>query len=174
MTIEFDKDEHIIFEVRKHWFVLARETTLSFLAFIAPAIFYAIFSVLPIEVNSPGNGIVLFLFLYAFWLLVVWMVLFIFWTDYYLDVWIITNKNLVDVEQNGLFDREIATMQLSKIQDVISEQHGIMSSLLNFGNLIVQTAGTEREFVIRGVKDPNVLRKQLSDALTRSEEKRSM
>lgn len=170
MAIEFDKDEHILFEVRKHWFVLAKETTLGFLAFMAPAIFYAIFSVLPIEINTPGDGIVLFLFTYCLWLIIVWMFLFVFWTDYYLDVWIVTNKKLVDVEQRGLFNREIATMQLSKIQDVTSEQKGLMPSILGFGDLHVQTAGREKEFVIRSVKDPNVLRKQLNDALVKYQE----
>ena len=174
MAVVFDKDEHILFEVRKHWFVLAKETTIGFFAFIGPAIFYAIFSVLPIEVNTPGNGIVLFLFIYCLWLIIVWIFLFIAWTDYYLDVWIITNKKLIDVEQKGLFNREIATMQLSKIQDVTSEQKGIVASMLVFGDLHVQTAGREKEFVIRNVKDPNSLRKQLNDALVKYQEGKPM
>ena len=174
MAIAFDKDEHILFEVRKHWFVLARETTIGFFGFIGPAIFYAIFSVLPIEVNMPGNGIVLFLFAYAVWIIGLWIYLFIAWTDYYLDVWIITNKKLIDVEQQGLFNREIATMQLSKIQDVTSEQKGLIAAMLGFGDLHVQTAGREKEFIIKSVKDPNTLRKQLNDALVKHQEGKPM
>ena len=170
MAITFDKDEHIVFEVRKHWFILAQEIFWASIAVFAPLVFYAIFSVVPVEVNAYGNPVILFLFLYFFWLVVVWMTTFIFWTDYYLDLWIITNKKLIDVEQQGLFNREIATMQLSKIQDVTSEQRGIMATLLKFGDLHVQTAGREKEFVIRGVRNPEKLRKQLNDALLKHHE----
>lgn len=174
MSITFDKDEHIIFEIRKHWFVLAKQVTFAFFAFFMPPVLYAIVSILPIELITPGNGIILFLFFYGVWLLITLMVTFVFWTDYYLDVWVITNKNLIDIEQKGLFNREIATMQLSKIQDVTSEQRGIIASLLNFGDLHVQTAGNEREFVIRSVNTPDILRKQLNDALNKMEERNGL
>lgn len=172
MTIIFDKDEHVISEVRKHWFVLAKQMSFAFFAFFIPAILYAVVSVLPIEINIPGNGIVLFLFFYACWISVIWMVIFILWTDYYLDVWIITNKKLIDIEQKGLFSREISVMNLEKIQDVTSEQVGLVATMLGFGNLTVQTAGKDNEFTIYDVKDPNNFRKQLNNVLTKNQESR--
>ena len=154
-----------MFEVRKHWFILATETFWGLAASLAPAVLYAVVSVLPISLNTPGNPIVLFLFFYALWLLGVTTVMTYFWTDYFLDVWIVTNRRIIDVEQKGLFNREIATMQLSKMQDVTTEVNGLLATMVGFGNVHVQTAGNEREFTIYGVKDPDKTREMLEEAL---------
>ncbi len=49
-----------------------------------------------------------------------------------------------------------------------------MASVLGFGDLHVQTAGRDKEFVIKNVKDPNTLRKQLNDALVKYQEGKPM
>lgn len=163
--VTFEKNEHIILEVRKHWFVLATEIFWATVAIFIPLIVYAVGTALPITITMPGNNIIFFLFLYVFWLLIGWVTMFFFWTDYYLDVWIITNKRLIDVEQKGLFSRNIATMPISRIQDVTSEISGIIPTLIGFGNIHVQTAGQEREFVIKKVANPNETRQKLQAVL---------
>lgn len=165
MSVQFESGEEVMFEVRKHWFVLATEIGFGCIAALLPAIVYAIGSVLPITFELPGNGTVLFLFLYAAWLLLVVIVVTYLWTDYYLDVWIVTNRRVIDIEQRGLFSREIATMQLSKIQDITTEVNGFLATLIGFGDVHVQTAGLEREFVIRGVANPNKTREMIESAL---------
>lgn len=166
MAIEFDNDEHALFEVRKHWIILAREAIFVAIAVFAPIILMALLNSLPVKfATDPGNITSFLLFAYSLWLLIIWTVAFVFWTNYYLDIWMVTNKRLVYIEQHGLFRREISTMQLSRIQDVTSEQYGIIQTYFNFGNLQVQTAADEREFSINSVKNPGELRKKLSDAL---------
>lgn len=166
MSINLEKDEYIIFEVRKHWFILLQSMFFSLLALLAPIFMYAIISALPIEFISEHNPIILFLFLYSIWFLMVWIFIFVSWTNYYLDVWILTNKNLIDIEQIDIFHREIATMRLSKIQDVKSEVKGFVQTFFNFGSLTVQTSGLDKEFVIRGIENPNNVREQIEKILT--------
>jgi uncharacterized membrane protein YdbT with pleckstrin-like domain len=165
MTVTLDKDEHIVFEIRKHWFVLSFEITVAIIFILLPVIAYSIFTVLPIEFVVPGNALSLLFFLYAFWVLIVWNIMFVLWTNFYLDVWIVTDKKLIDVEQKGLFRRQVSTLHLSKIQDVTSEVHGIVQTALNFGDLHVQTAAQQREFVIRNISQPNETRKKINMAL---------
>ncbi|MHA1748185.1 MAG: hypothetical protein ACTSYF_06020 [Promethearchaeota archaeon] len=69
----------------------------------------------------------------------------IFWTVYYLNVLIITNKRIIDVEQHSLFRREVSEFMLVKVQDVTIEIPNFTASLFKFGNIIVQTAG-EKNF----------------------------
>lgn len=166
MAINLEKDEYIIYEVRKHWFVLVRSFVFAFVAILAPIFLYSILTVLPIEFKSEGNVITLFLFLYTIWVFIIWIFIFISWTNYYLDVWILTNKNLIDVEQIDIFHREIATMRLSKIQDITSEVRGLIPTFLNFGSLKIQTSGLEQEFIINGVENPNQVREQIEKILT--------
>jgi len=165
MSIQFEPGEEVIFEVRKHWFILATEMSGAFFAALVPAVIYAIGSALPLTFNTPGNSVILFLIIYAFWLLLVLVVTAYFWTDYYLDVWIVTNRRIIDIEQRGLFSRDVATMQLSKIQDITTEIHGLFATTMKFGDLHVQTAGNEREFVIHGVSNPNEVREKLETAM---------
>ena len=72
---------------------------------------------------------------------------FVLWTDYYLDVWLITTERLIDIQQRGLFDRTISELSLNNVQDVTIEIRGIIPTLLKFGNLKVQTA-SESTFTI--------------------------
>ena len=48
---------------------------------------------------------------------------------FHLDVLIVTNDRLVDVEQNGLFSRTVAEVDLYQIQDVTSEVKGVFASI---------------------------------------------
>jgi uncharacterized membrane protein YdbT with pleckstrin-like domain len=86
--------------------------------------------------------------------------LFFEWADYYLDTWIITSRRIIDVEQNGLFDRHIAEIPLSRVQDITIEVKGLIETLLHFGTIRIQTAG-ERDFFIHDV--PHL--QELKDAI---------
>ncbi|MEY2702541.1 MAG: hypothetical protein RLY43_1174, partial [Bacteroidota bacterium] len=122
--------------------------------------------ILPIQVDSDYNLTILFLFLYVNWILILWVISFFIWTDYYLDVWIITNKNLIDVEQIGVFHREISTTRLARIQDINSEVKGLFQTFLNFGNLSIQTAGSDMVFKIVGIDNPIQVRENLEKAIS--------
>jgi len=71
---------------------------------------------------------------------------------------LLTNKRVVDIEQKGMFSREVSTLRLDRIQDITVGVHGLIQTFLNFGEIHVQTAGQEREFVVRGLKNPHKLK----------------
>lgn len=170
--IELDTGEHVIFEIRKHWFVFATEVTILILMALAPIFIIAFVETVPLKIlPRGGNFASLIVFLYSAWLLVLWILGFVFWTNYYLDVWIVTDKKMIDVDQRGLFKREVSILHLDKIQDITSEIHGIFATLVNFGDLHVQTAGNQREFTIRGVANPDHVRQRINDALTNHKER---
>lgn len=151
------KDEEIILMVRRHWIILVGEflpmffflLALIFFDFIGPFIF----SLLPIQ-TSPALFNLFESFLYMFF----WVMLFIIWVDYYLDVWIVTDQRIVNIEQKALFRREISELEHSKIQDVTTEVHGIIATLLKFGFVYVQTAGQRSRFVFKQVPKPQLIR----------------
>lgn len=163
MSFQFAHDEKLIEIVRKHWFILFRDSAgVSFLL-IAPFLLYGLFGgVLSFDFNSnlafEGNtGIIVFIS--ALWILIMWMKLLGVWTDYYLDEWMITDKRIIDIDQIGFFKREVSTFGIERIQDVTVKFPGTIPNLLNFGNVHVQTAGASREqFIIKGVADPNRVR----------------
>lgn len=75
-----------------------------------------------------------------------WMV---FWVGYmvyayinwYRDRFIITSERIIDVDQRGLFSRKVSEVELTKVQNITHSVNGIWATMLNFGTVIVQSAG---------------------------------
>ena len=169
--ILLEKDETITFTVRKHWFVFFVDI-ISISAFLLLPILVAIaFRYLNYFVTIPGNTVALASVIIALLLLYIWTAAFLIWTDYYLDILILTNKHIIDVDQRGLFSREISTFRLDKIQDVTAEADGIIPTLLKFGTIHIQTAGEDREFLVHGIPKPFDIRHTISKNQTRAMEK---
>lgn len=164
--IKFDKDENLVLEVRRHWFVFIFQTIISLLFAIAPVvIFYLLEFFIKFTIDPKFNW--LLLGLYSLWLLVVWVMYFIEWTDYYLDVWYVTDKQIYDVQQFGFFHREVSILRFDNIQDVTVNIHGIIPTVFDYGELHVQTAGDDsRDFVLRDAKHPNKVKDILSNLHT--------
>ena len=174
--IKLGEGEKIIMVARKHWFILLIETVfLIFLVFL-PLVIWLIIKSFSISeyVTIAGNTSFLFGMFTSVWLLFVWISFFVIWTDYYLDILIVTNKHLIDVEQKGLFSREVSTLRMERIQDITAEVHGFIPTLLNFGNLNIQTAGMQREFTVKGIPNPyktkDKIRNQYEEIINRTRE----
>jgi uncharacterized membrane protein YdbT with pleckstrin-like domain len=90
--------------------------------------------------------------------LAVWLYSFMIWIDYYFDIWVITSERIINVEQKGLFSREVSELRYSKIQDVTMEVNGFLPTVLNYGDIRVQTAGEEEEFLFRTISDPYTIK----------------
>lgn len=97
-------------------------------------------------------------------------------TDFYLDISIITNDRILDIDQRGLFARVISELDLSRIQDVHSEIKGIFPTLFNYGRVEVQTAGDLPEFDFDDVPNPHAVRQRIIElaALDRKREAREL
>jgi uncharacterized membrane protein YdbT with pleckstrin-like domain len=67
-----------------------------------------------------------------------------FFHNYYLSLQLVTTDRIIDIDQTGLFHREVNELSIDNIQDVTYKQNGIFQSFLGYGNVIVQTAGSEK------------------------------
>ena len=94
------------------------------------------------------------LFLENFFMLSIWLYGFMIWIDYYFDVWIITTHRIVNIEQQGMFSRRVGEMEYSKMQDITVEVSGFLPTIINYGDVRIQTAGKEEEFIFRTISDP--------------------
>ena len=159
-------DEHIVAVVRHHWFVLVRDTIGIFILFLVP------FLVIPfVAAGIIGGGTSLAipagfgLFFSALWALIMWHLLFMRWTDYYFDMWIITNLRIIDIDQRGFFHRDLTTLlDLDHIQDINTKTVGIIGNILSFGTLMLQTAGAKVEFIMDEVAHPQKVERMIRDA----------
>ncbi len=147
-------DEQIILFLRRHWFIFFAHL-LSILAGIAGLILAYFFFIFFDPSFSQSEYYSLLLFGESLGTLFIWNLFFILWLDYYLDAWIVTNERIININQKGFFNRDISELKLTKIQDVTSEISGFIPTLLNYGNIHVQTAGEKERFVFYQIPDPN-------------------
>jgi len=151
-----DENEKLIKVFRKHPFYMIIEFIILGIVAVIPILFMNfLFSTDSLDV------VYLIMFLYFIFLVILWVVGFVSWTNYYLDMWVLTDKRVISVEQNGLFSREISSLRLDRIQDVKVEVSGLIDTLLHIGSVQIQTAGTEKEFVIYSAKSPNIIREEI-------------
>lgn len=163
--VDLAEGENELKTVHKHWFMFFQEVIGYVLFLFVPFILYSIFvdSELPIGLDTTlsfDENTAIIVFWSTLWIIVMWTKIFHVWTDYYLDKWIVTNKRVIDIDQRGFFKREVSTFRMEKIQDVTVEIKGMIPTLLNFGNIHIQTAGaSDKRFIIRGIHNPDALRR---------------
>jgi len=147
-------NEEVIVQLWPHPFIFLKIFLIFVILFLIPLLAYFIISqsaswILESEIFLPIAMVVNF----AYCLIVLSLALSI-WMDTYLDVWTITNRRIISREQKGLFNRVVSELELYRVQDVTVEQKGIIATMLNFGDLYVQTAGKEERFIFKNVGEP--------------------
>ncbi len=166
IMLQLQDGEHIEQVCRRHWFAFGLallEVGFGFLVIIASPV---LLKILVPELMR----------LYGAWILpgavllaeIAWVILFFIIVDYYLDVWVITNERLIFVELHGLFNRSVASVNLADVQDISVRIRGIIPTLLRFGDVTIQSAGTHGKFVFNQIPRPD----QVKDFITQVRAKR--
>ena len=153
-------NEQIVLVVRKHW-----------IAIIGQAVALAVAAIIPIVIlifvkifvpNFPGwqTGHIFYLytFAYAIWLMIFWAAFFFAWTEYHLDVWVVTTHRIFLVEQQAMFAREISSLTLDKIQDLTIDIEGFLPTMLKFGDILIETAGERKKLMFINAKNPEAIK----------------
>lgn len=157
-TIHIEEGERILLTVRKHWIILLRDSIGTMAVGIMPYVLLGAVSMSGlVPVFELANEYAVFAA--ALWSLLVWITLSIIWTNYYLDIWILTDRRIFVIEQIGLFDRRVATWGLERIQHITVEHQNFIETLFGYGTLSIETAGrSEHDLSANGIPRPEVLR----------------
>lgn len=166
MIINLAQDEHIVLELRRHWFIFFLETIFLIIFVCMPFVFLIFLNNGGTLENYP-TVIAWFKFASATWFLFTWIAFFVLWTNFYLDVWIITNKRIIDVEQYALFRREIIEFRIENIQDVSVHVNGFIPTMLGYGDILAETAGEQRHCTIKDAPHPEKVKNILSELQAR-------
>lgn len=160
--IAFREGEQLIATYRRHQFIVLLDA-LPIVLFFPVVLGVAMFAVTKLSEGYVSLAPLIF-FGAVLFIHMLWIALFILLADFYLDVWILTDRRLIAVEQKGLFARTISEFELARIQDVTVDIHGILATLLNYGNLNVRTASEHEHFIFKQVWHPNAVRDEIARA----------
>jgi uncharacterized membrane protein YdbT with pleckstrin-like domain len=172
--IQLETDEVILSIIRRHWFFVFSQCLSILVLTIVPLCLYtAVKLFAPIDIIREIAPFTLHLFfLYAAWLLILWMMLTTIWTNYYLDMLCITNRRIIKIDQMGLFRRKTGSFRLEKLQDVNVEINGIVATFLDYGTVHAQTASADmeefREVFLPKPQEIKAIVLKAADALTQT------
>lgn len=168
---QYEGEEVLIF-VRRHWMAFVGWIFLALIMLSIPAIV--------IVAMLTSNGIAFFYGSHLIYtalvvcvsLLVTNAVFLTAWIEHYLDVAIITQERLIHITQIGLFNRHVAELSLSKVQDVSARTNGYIQTLFQYGQVVVESAGEAPNFVMPYAPKPQIIANtilSLHDRLTNTD-----
>lgn len=158
--IHLEADEKLLKVVRKHWFYLFIRSFWIISSALLPLLawLFLVYADLSLDWRLGQYGLY-FTYCYSIWLLFHWMALAHVYTDYHLDIWAVTDRRIIVIEQVAFFKRHNGSFRLEKLQDMNVEIDGILATLLHYGTIEAQTAsGSEEEFRENYIPRPRELK----------------
>jgi hypothetical protein len=170
--IQLEPGEEVLKVVRKHWFIIVAELFGTVMMALFPFFLLVAFTFIP-DTWLPANFNSLLVtelitWSIAGWLVITLMTSYAIWTHYYLDLWVITDRRIIVVDQIAFFNRKVSSFRLERMQDIKVSINGILATFLNFGTLRAQTASSaESNFKSTGLPDPRGLQSLIQGAMDR-------
>lgn len=91
-----------------------------------------------------------------------------FWFNligWFFNVGIVTNQRIIDIDLHSILYKEVTMAIIGKIEDVTSKSGGFFSSVFNYGNVFVQTAGSEANVEFMNIPKPSDAAKIINSLL---------
>lgn len=157
-----EKGERIILLLRKHIITNIPWLVVAILLALAPFLlgFFPLLSFLPDRFQFVAV---------LFWYLIVLAFILEEALSWFFNVYIVTDERIVDVDFYNLIYKEISDAKIDKIQDVTYKVGGVVPTLFNYGDLLVQTAGTIPNFDFVAVPNPAEVARILQELRTEEE-----
>ncbi len=155
-------DETITLIARPHWLVILPQLLLFVVMLVIPI---AVLIALTATETGPFTGTArnFTVVLVPAWYLALFTWIFITWLRFYLDIGIVTDQRVIDIDQTGLFRRKVSELDLGVVQDVSAQKSGLLQTLVDYGDVHIQTAGEMPNFAFQGVPKPGEMSQRLSE-----------
>jgi len=147
MRTPLRKDEQILFETHKHWYVLIIPFLFSLILILLSFYFYTKLDPLRWWYFAiPFIALIYFVFKYYSWKF---------------DLWVVTNYRVID--EFGVFSISSKESPIDKINNV-SYQQSLIGRIMGFGDVQIQTAAEMGETSYANISRPQQLKEALSNA----------
>lgn len=74
------------------------------------------------------------------------IIIFVATLVYHQNRLIVTDRNITQILQYGLFHRKVSQLNMVNVEDVTSIQEGLLATMFGFGSLNIETAGEQVNF----------------------------
>jgi hypothetical protein len=152
-TVELQPGEQVVLVCRRHWVVIYPLLALYALVGIVPLVL-AVWLTGDVESDLSRQ---LAIGAAVLWALAVAVRAYFAWYRHQHDTWMITNQRIVDSLRRHWFHHQVSSADLIDIQDVSVERSGVLETMLDFGNLRVQTASEMNNFLLARIPSPSTV-----------------
>lgn len=169
-TISFEvqhEDEKILLLLRQHFVVNAGWILLTVALFLLPFVLMYVSFLNFIPLNLQRVAIIA-------WYMMVFGFALEHFLSWFFSVYITTQERILDIDFYSLTFKKISEAQISKIEDITSETGGVLQSILDFGNVRIQTAAEIPEVEYELVPHPEQVTKFLSTLSEKEDQEREM
>ena len=140
--IAADSNERVILLLRKHPITNIPWIITAILMVIAPLLLDALplFDAIPLNIRLIAS---------LFWYLITIAFILEEFLAWFFNVYIVTDERVFDVDFVNLIYREITDANIDQIQDVTTKVGGVIPTIFNYGDVVIQTAAEipQLEFV---------------------------
>lgn len=146
-------DETVILFLRQHIIVNVPWIIISALLLVVPMVLFPmILSNLKLPFMIPGGYILVGVLSWYLFILGFALTNFLRW---FFNIYIVTSERIVDIDFIHILYKEFSEARLVNIQDITYNTGGIFESFFNYGNVLIQTAGTQPNFEFLSVPRPD-------------------
>lgn len=157
--IEFDPDENLLGEIRKHpfgLFVIFLTGGLIALALLLCLMILPLLLTedpigLGIDIVSIRSVLVGLGFLLTVLALIMTAIAAYLYQS---NIVIITSEKITQLLYKTIFDRKISQLSIGDVQDVTIKQIGIFARIFNYGTLVIETAGEQQNYTFTYTPSP--------------------
>ncbi len=165
------QNEQVVLFLRRHWLAVLR-LAVSFLLLTAIPIGIMLYfsSQLSLMIADPFFGPIIVI-VFSIYFLCIFLFVFFAFTNYYLDTWIVTTERVINIEQNGLFERVDSELDMIAVQDATANVSGMLATFFNFGDVQIQTAGEQEHFHFLSVPHPERVKQKIMELAIAAKER---
>ncbi len=157
-----EEDEEIVLLVRRDLITNVPWIIAAILLILIPPII----SAFPQLFNSLFivSSDVLLLATLFYYLIVIGFIIVEF-TLWYFNIGLVTTKRIIDFDVSGVLFKEVSETKLSLVEDVTYNQVGAIRSVFNYGDVHIQTAGTNENFEFDRAPEPARIVRIIADMI---------
>lgn len=151
-----ESEEKVILFLRQHPIVNVPWVLGTALMIIAPTLVtgFELFE------SVPANFKFVFLLLWYLITMAFSLEKFLTW---FFNVYIVTDERIIDIDFYNLIYKEVSDAKIDRIQDVTYNMGGVVRTLFNYGNVLIQTASEVPNFEFLAVPKPDKVARVLQD-----------
>jgi len=160
--IAADSEEKVVLLLRKHPITNIPWIITAMLMLIAPLLLDSLplFDAIPLNIRLIAS---------LFWYLITSAFVLEEFLSWFFNVYIVTDERVFDVDFVNLIYREITDANIDQIQDVTSRVGGVIPTVFNYGDVVIQTAAEIPQIEFLSVPRPGTVAQVLRELRVQEE-----